>query len=100
MAACGLHVHRGVAVHGWALNVATPPDAWQAIIPCGLRGTGVTSIAEQAARQGRAPPPPMAEVAALAAPIVCGALRRVPVRKFCPFARESDTMSSTQVGVS
>jgi len=101
LAACGLHVHRGVTVHGWALNVTTRPDAWNAIVPCGLRECHVTSLAEQAAVRGTPAPPPVAEVAALTAPIVCRALARAPVRKFCPFTRESDRMSlAAQVGVS
>ena len=36
LAACGIHVARGVSVHGFALNVDTPPEAWRAIRPCGL----------------------------------------------------------------
>lgn len=36
IAACGIHVARGVPVHGFALDVATPPLAWQRIRPCGL----------------------------------------------------------------
>lgn len=35
LAACGIHVRRGVTVHGWAFNVATPPVAWTRIRPCG-----------------------------------------------------------------
>ena len=36
LAACGIHIARGVSVHGFALNVCTPSDAWQRIRPCGL----------------------------------------------------------------
>ncbi len=36
LAACGIHVARGVSVHGFALDVATPRDAWARIRPCGL----------------------------------------------------------------
>ena len=36
LGACGIHVARGVSTHGWALNVATPADAWRRIVPCGL----------------------------------------------------------------
>ena len=36
LAACGIHVARGVSVHGFALDVDTPPGAWRAIRPCGL----------------------------------------------------------------
>jgi lipoate-protein ligase B len=45
LAACGIHVARGVAVHGWALNVATPPDMWLRINPCGI-GAAQVSLAE------------------------------------------------------
>ncbi len=46
LAACGLHIQRGVCIHGFAFNVATPPDAWHAIVPCGLVGTSPISLAE------------------------------------------------------
>lgn len=36
LAACGIHVARGVSVHGFALDVATPAEAWRRIRPCGL----------------------------------------------------------------
>jgi lipoate-protein ligase B len=36
VAACGIHVARGVSVHGWAINVDTPASAWARIRPCGL----------------------------------------------------------------
>jgi lipoyl(octanoyl) transferase len=36
LAACGIHVARGVSVHGFALDVDTPAQAWRAIRPCGL----------------------------------------------------------------
>jgi len=36
LAACGIHVSRGVSVHGFALDVDTPAAAWRAIRPCGL----------------------------------------------------------------
>ena len=36
LAACGIHVARGVSVHGFAVNVATPDEAWRRIKPCGL----------------------------------------------------------------
>lgn len=36
LAACGIHVARGVPVHGFALNVATPEAMWRRIRPCGL----------------------------------------------------------------
>jgi lipoate-protein ligase B len=45
LAACGIHVARGVAIHGWALNVATPPEMWRRLRPCGL-GVPPVSLAE------------------------------------------------------
>jgi lipoyl(octanoyl) transferase len=64
LAACGLHVSRGVAIHGFAFDVATPAEAWRAIVPCGLGAARVVSLAE--ARGGDAPS--VAEVAAMAGP--------------------------------
>jgi lipoate-protein ligase B len=44
LAAFGVHVHRRVAIHGVALNVSTALDAFDLIVPCGLRGTRATSL--------------------------------------------------------
>jgi lipoyl(octanoyl) transferase len=73
LAACGLHLRRGVAVHGWALDVATPPEAWRAIVPCGL-GTPVVSLDAARRARGLPPAPPVAEVAALVGPRLSEAL--------------------------
>ena len=67
LAACGLHVRRGVAVHGWALDVATPPEAWRAINPCGL-GAPVISLDAARRARGLPPAPPVEEVAARVGP--------------------------------
>jgi lipoate-protein ligase B len=45
LAACGIHVARGVSVHGFALDVATPREAWQRIRPCGLAVPQVSLVA-------------------------------------------------------
>jgi lipoyl(octanoyl) transferase len=42
--AFGVHVRHGVAIHGFALNVSTELDAFETIVPCGLRASGVTSV--------------------------------------------------------
>jgi len=73
LAACGLHVARGVAIHGWAWNVATPPDAWDAIVPCGLRVAQI-SVDQACRARGLPPPPPLAELAARLGPRVVAAL--------------------------
>jgi lipoyl(octanoyl) transferase len=50
LAAFGVHVHRRVAIHGVALNVATALDAFDLIVPCGLAGTRATSLAAETGR--------------------------------------------------
>jgi lipoyl(octanoyl) transferase len=44
--AVGVHVRRGIAMHGFALNASIDLAGFQTIVPCGLRGAGVTSIAK------------------------------------------------------
>jgi lipoyl(octanoyl) transferase len=46
LAAIGVGIRRWVTMHGFALNVDDLREAFAAIVPCGLAGTGVTSLAE------------------------------------------------------
>ena len=73
LAACGIHLRRGVVAHGWAFDVATPPAMWALIQPCGL-STPVVSLAAARARRGLGPPPDVAAVAELAGPRLVAAL--------------------------
>jgi lipoyl(octanoyl) transferase len=50
IAAIGVRIARWVTTHGWALNVSTNLDHFRLITPCGLRGTGVTSIEREVGR--------------------------------------------------
>jgi lipoate-protein ligase B len=60
IAACGIHVRRRVAVHGFAINVTRVPlDLFALIVPCGLRCGRVTSIEAESG----APPPALFELA-------------------------------------
>jgi lipoyl(octanoyl) transferase len=54
--AFGVHVHRRVTIHGFALNVASSLDGFDLIVPCGLRAARTTSIA-RVIGAGRATPP-------------------------------------------
>jgi lipoyl(octanoyl) transferase len=55
IAAVGIHVARGIATHGIALNVDPDLRQYELIVPCGLSGAAVTSIARL---RGTAPPLP------------------------------------------
>ena len=45
IAALGLRVRRGCSYHGFSLNVDMDLSPYARIVPCGLLGTGVTSMA-------------------------------------------------------
>lgn len=44
IAAIGVRVQRGVALHGIALNCNSTSDGFDAIIPCGIRDVGTTTL--------------------------------------------------------
>ena len=46
IAALGVHIRRGVSIHGVAINIAPDLRDYGCIVPCGLEGLGVTSLAE------------------------------------------------------
>lgn len=60
LAAIGVGIRRWVTMHGFALNVADLRSEFAAIVPCGLAGIGVTSLAEATGHC-----PTMADVEAL-----------------------------------
>ena len=57
LCAFGVHIRSRVAIHGFALNVTTELDAFDLIVPCGLVGARVTSLARLLAPLAVAPPP-------------------------------------------
>lgn len=54
--AMGVRVRRWVSMHGLALNVTTNLDHFNLIVPCGLAGRPVTSVARELAASGRGTP--------------------------------------------
>ena len=51
IAAIGIRVASGVAMHGFALNVNPELAAFNRIIPCGINDAAVTSMAEELSRE-------------------------------------------------
>src|SRR5215472_14745405 len=67
IAAIGVHISRGVTSHGFALNVNTDLDYFKLIVPCGLTGKPVTSLAMELGRETPPRPVPALEDVAHAA---------------------------------
>jgi lipoyl(octanoyl) transferase len=47
IASIGLHISRGVTTHGVAVNVSNDLQPFEWIVPCGIEGVGMTSIARE-----------------------------------------------------
>lgn len=75
VAAVGIRVARGIALHGFALNCDCDLAAFSSIVPCGIADAGVTSLSTELGR-----PLGVADVRARVAEAVCDALDgRLPV---------------------
>ena len=55
IASIGIHVRQWVTTHGFALNVRNQLDDFGLIVPCGISGVQMTSVALEAARLGLTP---------------------------------------------
>ncbi|NIM00767.1 MAG: lipoyl(octanoyl) transferase LipB [Acidobacteria bacterium] len=72
LAAIGVRLSTGwITSHGFALNVTTDLEGFSTIVPCGIRGRGVTSLARLLGRK-----PELEEVARVAAREIARALNR------------------------
>lgn len=47
IASIGIHVKQWVTFHGFALNVTTALDLFELIVPCGIQGVTMTSVARE-----------------------------------------------------
>jgi lipoyl(octanoyl) transferase len=63
IASIGVHARQWVTWHGFALNVTTNLSAFDVIVPCGIAGVEMTSIARERALLN-APPPLMSDAMA------------------------------------
>lgn len=73
IASLGIHVKQWVTLHGFALNVAPDLSWFDAIVPCGLHGVTMTSVAREL---GRATPTLAEEVRAIVVASVATAFGR------------------------
>ncbi|WP_278265467.1 lipoyl(octanoyl) transferase LipB [Nocardia sp. AG03] len=69
VAAVGVRVQRGVALHGISLNCNSALDGFDAIVPCGIRDAGVTTLTRELGREVT-----VAEVEPLVAAAIIAAL--------------------------
>lgn len=77
VAAVGVRVQRGVALHGISLNCNSALDGFDAIVPCGIRDAGVTTLTRELGREVT-----VAEVEPLVASAIIAALDgEIPVRE-------------------
>ncbi|MEZ4586067.1 MAG: lipoyl(octanoyl) transferase LipB [Gemmatimonadales bacterium] len=53
LASIGVHVKRWVTLHGFALNVTTDLSLFDLIVPCGIAGVRMTSVAAETGRVDR-----------------------------------------------
>lgn len=51
IAAIGIRVQRGVTMHGFSLNCNSRLDAFDSIVPCGIRDAGVASLTGELGRE-------------------------------------------------
>jgi len=72
IASIGIGVRGGVSMHGFALNLSMDLAPFAAIVPCGLQGVHMTTVARETGR----PAPALEAAAALAARHVGGVLAR------------------------
>ncbi len=82
IAAIGVRVQRGVAMHGFAINCNPALTAFDAIVPCGIADAGVTSLSAELGREIT-----VADVSSIVAQQICDALDGTLAVRPCDIAR-------------
>lgn len=57
IASIGVHVKQWVTLHGFALNITTDLRHFEAVVPCGIEGVVMTSVARELGPAAPAPKP-------------------------------------------
>jgi lipoyl(octanoyl) transferase len=52
IASIGVHLHKGVSSHGFAINVDNDVEPFHQVVACGLPGVRMTSVAEEGSPEG------------------------------------------------
>ena len=89
IASIGVGIRRWVTLHGFALNVTTDLSYFDAIVPCGIEGCQMTSIAalghpevpsptSPTLSSATSPPPSNMIASARSLPIACGRCLNLP----------------------
>ena len=55
IASIGVHLSKGVSIHGFAINVDNDVEPFHQVVACGLPGVRMTSVALETGRSGRRP---------------------------------------------
>lgn len=93
LASIGVAVRRWVTTHGFALNAGPDLSYFDHIVPCGIRGKGVTSLSQLLQR-----PVTVAEVAPSVANGMANALGMAPVAGDCEQLWEQVGIKPASVG--
>lgn len=91
LCAIGVAVKRNVSFHGFALNVATDLMHFETIVPCGLEGTGVTSLSRLLGR-----PVELGEVGARLVPLLAAQLAELVPDRTQAAQRASERREATE----
>ncbi|MGL4306531.1 MAG: lipoyl(octanoyl) transferase LipB [Mycobacteriaceae bacterium] len=99
IAAIGVRVQRGVALHGFSLNCNCDLTPFSAIIPCGIANVGVTSLSHEIGREVA-----VSEVLPLAEQAICAALDGTlgiathHITRLAPTERSGSAITTLQLG--
>jgi len=101
VASIGVHVSRGVTAHGFAVNVDNDMRPFEWAVACGLRGVGMTSIADERGDTALTRPPAHEPLALERppSPLLDGFAQRAAARFAEAFARTPVDVDPAALGL-